>query len=279
MLHVEASERIHEVGELPTDRRVALRLLWLLDDPHAPLDEISRVISADPALTIRILALANAPLYREAGSVTALPRAMSLLGPQTVRSLASTAVLHLFSSDCAELPDHFWLHAITAAVAAARVAGYVQLDPAEALTAALLHDFGEELLRYRDPQRFDGMVRAASDESPEARLAIERRLFGIDHASLGAQVLSKQGLPLVITDAIHDHEVAGATATPLARTVRVADCIAKIVDGDSRLDLDMTLREAGIEATSDRLIDQAETDRRALLKFLADFLAPRAEIG
>lgn len=278
MLYVDAPEQTHEFDEVPTDRRVALRLLWLLDDPNAPLDEIARVISADPALSVRILALANVPFYREAGGVTALPRAVSLLGAQTVRSLASTAVLHLFSADRVEVPDEFWLHAITAAVAAARVASRLKVDPAEALTAALLHDLGEQLLRGRDPQRFDEIARTLAGEPVEARLAIERRLLGIDHATLGAQVLAKQGLPRTITDAVQEHHVVGADASRLTRVVHVADCIAKIIEGDSELDLDATLRAAGVPGTSDSLVDQSETDRRALLRFLADFLAPRTGV-
>ncbi|HYL52106.1 MAG TPA: HDOD domain-containing protein [Acidimicrobiia bacterium] len=278
MLYVDAPAHVQDFDEVPTDRRVALRLLWLLDDPNAPLDEIARVISADPALSVRILALANVPFYREAGGVTALPRAVSLLGAQTVRSLASTAVLHLFSADRVEVPDQFWLHAITAAVAAARIAGRVRVDPAEALTTALLHDIGEQLLRARDPQRFDEIARTLATEPIEARMAIERRLLGIDHASLGAQVLAKQGLPPAITNAVQQHHILGESATPLARVVHVADCIAKIIEGDSRLDLDATLRAAGIPGTGDGLVDQTEADRRALLRFLADFLAPRTGV-
>ncbi len=276
MLQVDAPEQVQASDEIPTDRRVALRLLWMLDDPNAPLDEISRVISTDPALTVRMLTLANAPYFRTTGDVTALPRAVSVLGTQAVHSIASTAVLGLFASDRGELAEDFWLHAITAAVAAARVAEHVQVDPAEALTAGLLHDLGEHLLRSRDPQRFDETIRAVSNESDEGRLAIERRIFGVDHATLGAQVLSRQGVPPAITNALLDHHLTTATAAPLTRAVHVADCIAKIVEGDTRVDLDATLREAGVAATGSSLIDQTEDDRRAILKFLAaEFLAPR----
>ena len=279
MLQVDAPEQAQAFDEIPIDRRVSLRLLWLLDDPNAPLNEITRVISADPALTVRMLTLANAPYFRTAGDVTSLPRAASVLGAQAVHAIASTAVLGLFSWDRVELEDHFWHHAITTAVAAARVAEHVQVDPAEALTAGLLHDVGEHLLRSRDPEQFDETIRALSDESVEERLAIERRLFGVDHPTLGAQVLSRQGVPAAITNALLDHHLTAATAAtaaPLARVVHVADSIAKVVEGDTRVDLDATLRLAGVAATGSTLIAQAEDDRHAILKFLAaDFLAPR----
>jgi hypothetical protein len=122
------------------------------------------------------------------------------------------------------------------------------------------------------------MLRSASGESPEARRAIEQRLFGIDHATLGAQVLSSNGLPTTITNVVRDHHVAGASADPLTRVVQVADCIAEIVDGNARVDLDAMLRAAGVSAVGEHLVDQAEGDRSALLNFLADFMTPRSAI-
>jgi putative nucleotidyltransferase with HDIG domain len=276
MLHVEVPGAVHDLVEVPTDRRVALRLLWLLDDPHASSEAITHVISADPGLSARLLALANASSSCEPGGVTSVLRAASLLGGPAVHAIACTAVLNLFSNR-PELPERFWLHAITAGVAAARIAFHMHLDPSEALTAGLLHDFGEQILNGRDPERFDEMLVSMPADAPEARLAIERQVFGIDHATLGAQVLSSHGLPATLTNAVHQHHDTDVDVAPLVRVVRVADCIAEIIEGDTRLDLDATLRAARIEAAGDRLIEQTETDRSVLVKFLAaDFQAPRS---
>ena len=277
MLQFEALDNADDLGDFPTDRRVGLRLLWLADDPNARIDQITLVISADPALSVRILALANAPFFRKAGQVMSVSHAVSLLGAPTVRSLASTPVLQLFSSDCSQLPDQYWLHAITAAVAAARVASEVRIEPAEALTAGLLHDFGEQLLRNRDPERFDELLHATSNATVQVRLRRERRAFGVDHATLGADVLRRQGLPSALTVALREHHLLTEKATPLTRVVHVADCVAKVIQGDEDVDLERTLREVGFEADAASLVAQVESDRRALLMFLADFSAPCAD--
>ncbi len=274
MLHVDAPDFVYALDEVPTDRRVALRLLWLLDDPHAPFDAVIQVISADPALTARVLALANRSADADA-DITSLPRAVSVLTARPVHAVACTAVLNLFSNR-PELPEEFWFHTITTAAAAARVAFDLHMDPPSAFTAGLLHDFGEQLLRGRDPERYEATIRSASEASPQARLARERELFGIDHATLGARVLSNNGLPATLTQTVHDHHTASANRTPLTRVIRVADVIANVVDGDD-LDLDATLHAEHIHTRSDRLLEQTETDRRALLTFLAaDFQAPRS---
>lgn len=275
MLHVDTSEPVRDVNAVPTDRRVALRLLWLLDDPYAPLDEITRVISADPALTVRILALANGSYFRNGRGTASLPEAVARLGPDSVHSVASTAVLDLFSSRT-DLPDHFWLHAVTTAVAAARVAVHLNVDPAQALTAGLLHDFGEPLLYQRSPEQFDEMIRSTAGESADARRAIEREIFGNDHATLAAHVLSSNELPRTITEAVRDHHVAGPSGDPLTCVVQLADSVAEVVEGNVRIDLDVALRAAGVAAAAEHLVDQTEVDRAALLNFLADFMTPRA---
>jgi putative nucleotidyltransferase with HDIG domain len=275
MLHVDTTTQVDELGAVPTDRRVALRLLWLLDDPRASPDAITHVISADPALTVRVLALANAAGRGTGEDVMSLPRAVTVLGPRAVHAVACTAVLNLFSTG-PDLPEPFWLHAITAGVAAARLAFDLHRDPSEALTAGLLHDFGEQLLRERDPQWFDDMLAAVAGEPAEIRLNLERERFGIDHARLGAKALSSHGLPAQLTDAIMQHHDVGAAGAPLTKTVRIADCVAKIVEGDDQLDLTATLHAEGIETDGARLLEHTEVDRRALILFLAaDFQAPR----
>ena len=69
-----------------------------------------------------------------------------------------------------------------------------------------------------------------------------------------------------------DAEIGDA---PLAAYLR-ADCIAEVVEGNAGVDLDATLREAGVSAAGEHLVDQTEIDRAALLNFLADFMTPRA---
>ena len=276
MSPVELKRTSAECDHATTDRRVALKLLWLLGDPKSPIEQITRAISADPALTARILALANLPTFRARG-VTSVARAASVLGPGLVRSLSSTAALELFSEQ-SEPDGGLWLHSITTAVAAARVAGCVRVNAAEALTVGLLHDYGEQILRARDPQRFDEIAGAIGNQRPHSRLTIERRLFGTDHALVGAQGLSDLGLPATLTKAIHEHHASSENQTPLAAVLQSADAIAHVLDGAFDEDVLAPLRRHGVHTqNSDKLIAATEVDRSALLKFLSEFIAPRAE--
>jgi c-di-GMP phosphodiesterase len=71
------------IGQLP-----AVRLLASVDDPDASAVELETIIACDPALTYRLLRLANSPAAGATRPVTSLRGALVLLGRQTIKNLA-----------------------------------------------------------------------------------------------------------------------------------------------------------------------------------------------
>ena len=65
---------------LPSIPTVALEILRLSKDPSVSVEDLGEVISADPALSAKILKLANSSLYRRGEEITTLPKAAVLLG-------------------------------------------------------------------------------------------------------------------------------------------------------------------------------------------------------
>src|SRR5690606_39956726 len=59
-----------------------------LQDPNADLAATARVIALDPALSARMLRVANSPLYAGRRKVENLPQALTLLGLNATLSLA-----------------------------------------------------------------------------------------------------------------------------------------------------------------------------------------------
>src|SRR5690606_15443944 len=57
---------------------VALRIIELAQDPNADLAATARVIALDPALSARMLRVANSPLYAGRRKVENLPQALTL---------------------------------------------------------------------------------------------------------------------------------------------------------------------------------------------------------
>src|SRR5260370_17234278 len=88
---------------LPQFRPVALRLLKLVSNEDVEFAAVASLLSADPAFSAEVLALANSPLYASRVPASSLTRAIVVLGLDRTRSLPLTSALHPFSPN-SQLP-------------------------------------------------------------------------------------------------------------------------------------------------------------------------------
>lgn len=207
-------------------------------DPGA----IVATIESDTGLTVAVLRKAQAGTRRR--RIANVADAVSALGPEQIQ--AAISVLPRLEFPWRTTPLHLLMqrsrtHAQTVARAADRIAREVLPAPSDDLvTAALLHDVGKLLL-----SRVGGSYRATMDATsatPEARAREERLALGFNHASAGALLVRRWGLPTSLAVAIenhHDSEAAGEVAT----FVRLADMLAHHAQGDA-IDRTVMLRVA-----------------------------------
>jgi putative nucleotidyltransferase with HDIG domain len=193
------------------------------------------VILRDPALTARLLKLANSVIYGQARKVMTVNQAIVLLGFRAVKSLAlSTSVYDVFSSHADFTEDQlrvFWRHCLETATYAQLLASRIQYPvQEEAFVAGLLHDiglvilcnvFGKDYQRIlKPPLRHAGFI-----ETEDQRL-------GINHADAAAFLFADWGLPDILVDAIRHHHVIGenedlAKAEKLSMLIGLADRMGK----------------------------------------------------
>jgi HD-like signal output (HDOD) protein len=77
---------------------VAQRVMTLLSDPDTPVVKVKKAIEQDPALTARLLRVANSALYSPAVACRSVEDAVMRLGSRTVSEIvASLATLGMFS--------------------------------------------------------------------------------------------------------------------------------------------------------------------------------------
>ncbi|HZW08388.1 MAG TPA: HDOD domain-containing protein [Phycisphaerales bacterium] len=86
-LHCELARRLAEVG-LASQPPIAARILDLTKDPTTGLNEYAKVIRHDPALSGRLIRLANSAFFAQRKPVTNVDRACVLLGLDRLRSVA-----------------------------------------------------------------------------------------------------------------------------------------------------------------------------------------------
>lgn len=208
-------ERVETLMSLPA---AYLNVKRVVEDPRSSVNELAKAISADAALTARLLRLVNSPLYGFSSRIETVSRALVVLGTQQVHDLAlATSVAAVFKNVSPKLMDmeQFWRESVYCAIAARAIARLCNLLDSERLfVAGLLHAVGHLVMYQRIPEHTAAARRHALQRSVPIYLA-ERELIGCDYAQVGAALMRRWNLPPNLCDAIQ-HHVDPARATPPA---------------------------------------------------------------
>ncbi len=140
--------------KLPSLPSVANRIQQAFADDAVDAELIGTLIQADPAITAKLIMIANSALYRGQAPIESLQQAVVRLGLETTRKQVMTyAVRELFQSKNAatqKLMQKLWKHSQHVACLCRLLASHVQgFDPEQAQLAGLVHDLGSvAILQY-----------------------------------------------------------------------------------------------------------------------------------
>ncbi|MGE0384538.1 MAG: HDOD domain-containing protein [Gammaproteobacteria bacterium] len=208
-----------------------LRIRDLVNDPRASTGSIAGVIATDPALTARLLRVANAPIFGCAGRVDTVTKAVHLLGATEIHNLAlavsTLGAAHRLGGDLVDA-EAFWRYSVHTAVLARTLGRKLRSIQAEGLfVAGLLHAIGHLLLCHRLPEEMRAVL-ASSRAGSRPLHAVERERFGLDYAAVGAALLGRWQLPPALCDAIGGHTapVQGERFSLDAAIVHIAAVLA-----------------------------------------------------
>lgn len=221
---------------------IAIRLNKMVDDPGTTAADIGKLISQDPALTMRLLQVANGSFYGLSSRVDTIARAVTVLGTRQVRDLVlATSVTKAFSGVPNQLMtmEEFWRHSLYVGLAARLLASHLQRRDSEALfTAGLLHDVGRLLIFNQEPvlahQAFvHGLTQPAGFDSP---VLAEREVLGYDHAEVGWALAARWKLPERLQECIryHHHPMHATDFSVEVAIVHIANTIAHMAELDTQ---------------------------------------------
>jgi putative nucleotidyltransferase with HDIG domain len=221
------------IAALPALPKAAAEAIAALRDDDSSAEDCARCIGRDPALTARVLRLANSAFYGVPGRVASIQGAIQMLGRRTLgTALTAAAVTSQFSGlQCEGFHfDAFWRHALATAITAEAIARLRVLDEEMAFTAGLLHDIGRLALAAHFPQQMTHVLALAQARDAWA-IDVEREVLATDHAQIGVAIASHWHFPAEVQAAIaaHHQPVASAVAT-IADVVHVADAIVHALD-------------------------------------------------
>lgn len=241
---------LQALESLPTHPTIALRVLWLIDDPTSNVAKLAKVVELDPLLSAQLIRISNSAYYSLRTPVTNVPRAIAALGFATVRTLAASSAAGL-SEDQAVVPQDFWTYAAGVANAAQLLAPRYFVPPSDAFALGLLHNLGEALLQQASPSAWEELgQRHTLDE--------EHKLFGVSHADAGARVLEAWRFPGSFCEAVaNHHRKLSPRETPLTRCLIASQLVADLALNRLSFNQAETARILlGLEGIEDESLDR-----------------------
>ena len=225
----DIDQLLDEIVTLPSMPGTLIHVTELLEDPEYSVEDVAKVISADPAITLKTLRLVNSAYYGIRQQVTSVEHAIVLLGAKVIRNLVLTATA-LESVQQGAAP--FFRHSVATAVCLRAMANVHSLPadttPEQAFIYGLLHDVGKIVLEEIMPEEMQTAQEMACSEGIPLFAAEQRRL-GIDHAMVGARLAARWGLSDELVSAIAGHHDLSQSTDPAFRGLTAWTSLANYV--------------------------------------------------
>ena len=268
---------VSEAGELATLPDVYVRVRAVLDDATSSHEDVAAAIATDPALSARLLRIANSAFYGRPGSIATVSRAVGLLGTQQVHDLVlATTVIQAFGdlANGAGSPHEFWINSLRTACAAKLLAEHCHiLDSERLFVAGLLAQVGLLLLYRALPEQM-ARLGSASDQGIGDVAARQRAQLGFDYAELGAELFDTWQLPQALVAPIRHHSVPSSAAEGLLET-SIVHIAAHLSDAEHQ----GRHSEQLLEGLDDRAWEIAGMSRDELQALRLEAVALTAEIA
>jgi len=184
---------------LPSLPEVALKIKAECEKENTSANKIAEVIGQDPAMSVRLLQIANSSLYRTRHSTDDIQMAISKLGLKLVRDLIiSLSMKQLYKSDSSIIAECFrelWLTSTkTAAIAHLIASKHSHLNAQKAMLAGLIHNIGALPIILMAEDDDDLLDR------PDTLLKVVRKMQG----EIGAYIFNNWHFPQYMIDVANE---------------------------------------------------------------------------
>lgn len=181
---------VARAGKLAALPEVAMEVMRLVRDPKATGDDLVRVLSNDPALSVRVLKIVNSAYYGMRREVTSISSAIFVMGFGVINNIAVAAsmarMFRVRNTPAGFEPRDLWTHAVAVAVATRSLAARLKgVDPNEAFLAGLVHDIGIIVELQACTNEFGALVNATAENPARSFQDAEVEIVGATHEDFG----------------------------------------------------------------------------------------------
>lgn len=207
MPSIPTIEQMRIQGRLPSPKGVALAIMELCRREDTGIEDIARVVRADPSLSSRILRAANSA-SQGGRPLASIPEAIARLGLAATQQLAigfSLVDQHRQGHCQAFDYSRFWSHSLLMAVAMRELGARTRVAAADELFACgLLARIGCLALATLYPLEYAELLERRQEGA--AMLELERETLNTDHLEISAVIMADCGIPKALAEPARRHE-------------------------------------------------------------------------
>ncbi|MGD2185064.1 MAG: HDOD domain-containing protein [Desulfobacterales bacterium] len=123
----------------------------VIKQPNSSAEDVAAVIERDPVISLRLISVANSPVYRGIQEIPNIREAIPRMGlKETLNVVIAIVNKSLYETDRAQfkiLMDKLWVHSLASAYGSKLIAEHLKLEDSEKFfLMGLVHDIGKCLL-------------------------------------------------------------------------------------------------------------------------------------
>lgn len=244
---------VKNIKNLPTIPVIAQKILGLLGDNQLSIDKIQAIIEKDPAISAKILSVANSAFFGFQVSSDFLRNAIMRIGFNNVKNIALGISLMTILDDGkrGKVFDYrrIFNHCVAVGFTARLISKNLRLDHADDyLMNGMLHDLGYLVISRYSAEAYQEVL--FSLEEGVTLLDAEKKALQFTHAEVGSWLAEEWKLPEAVRDInmFHHAPRLARRNTKQVALIHIADFLTAAnimgpVEKDARYPLDLSSLE------------------------------------
>jgi putative nucleotidyltransferase with HDIG domain len=229
-------ESILKECTLPAMPHVAAKIMSLVNDPAAKVEDVQVVISADQALTSRVIKVSGSVFHTGGRKVETISDAVVVLGFEALKNIAIAIATKDIYKGSGNIGEKLWEHAIGVSIAAG-IIGKTQrafkINTEKCIVGGLLHDIGKAVMNQNQPNKYIEVVNFVT-KNRVSFSKVEKEIFGFTHQEVGALLFREWKFSPELTEMVSNHHSCNLIknndkSMGLCYIVSFADCICQVM--------------------------------------------------
>jgi HD-like signal output (HDOD) protein len=201
---MELKSLIDQPSKLPTIPKVAQQLIASFSSEDTSVNDIASQLATDPALSAKLLRLANSAYFHVSRTIGSVDAALQMLGFVMVRNLVlGNSMVSAFKNTPGIDLKQFWRYNLYTACSARWLAHRAEVNSDMVFTLGLMHGIGQLQMHVGMPQAVVPLDNQMSVLDAN-RAQTEKKTFGFHFCDVSAELAKLWNFPAPLIDALRD---------------------------------------------------------------------------